>query len=538
MRTRAILISLICNLAVSAAFAQSTVTATDLQHHRWVLETINDDTLPATENKGKIPELDFGEQMQVTGNTGCNQFNGQAVLRDGFFLVEAMASTRMMCPPPWGDIERQLQTALGSESTAILDENRNLILTTAGTSLEFRLEDSGVPHQIGYRTADKGFSAPTSVQAQLDEDDILKDPIFRFPQIDEAFASWNATKKRLNEEKDIQFGIDYNTMSQGISDTAGDEDSGALGILRVYGIFGLLRSNDDDFGRLVVKVDHRHTLFSDIAPAALAGQAGYIGLTGTLFSDTDGLTLVDLNYQQSFNNRRTGFIVGRFDPNDYMDVLGYANPWSTFSNVTSLMNTSIALPDAMLGIGAGHQLNDQWYIKGSINDANGVVTETKAFQGGAEFFKWAEVGWSPSAEQRYLTNVHVVAWHVDKRDKAGIPSAHGFTIGANKTSADGRWMGFMRAGWSDGSAPIYKETYTAGFLRKFRRNADLLGVAVNWGDPPDSSLDSQTTGEFFYRLQFSQNLAITPSMQLLKDPALNPDEDMIWVWSLRIRLTM
>ena len=520
---------------------------------------------------------------------GCNQFNGTAVLRDGFFLIEAMASTRMMCPPPWGDIERQLQTALGSESTAILDENRNLILTSAGTRFEFRLEDwvraanlaanasdregargfqgrgsrtryseapprlgernssageideaddSGMPHQIGYRTADKGFSAPTSVQAQLDEDDILKDPIFRFPQIDEAFASWNATKKRLNEEKDIQFGIDYNTMSQGISDTAGDEDAGALGILRVYGIFGLIHSNDDDYGRLVVKVDHRHTLFSDIAPAALAGQAGYIGLTGTLFSDTDGLTLVDVNYQQSFNNRRTGFIVGRFDPNDYMDVLGYANPWSTFSNIASLMNTSIALPDAALGLGAAHQLNDQWYIKGSINDANGVVTETRAFQGGAEFFKWAEVGWSPSAEQRYLTNVHVVAWHVDERDNAGIPSAHGFTIGANKTSADGRWMGFMRAGWSDGSAPIYKETYTAGFLRKFRRNADLLGVSVNWGDPPDSSLDSQTTGEFFYRLQFSQNLAITPSIQLLREPALNPDEDTIWVWSLRIRLTM
>ena len=119
-----------------------------------------------------------------------------------------------------------------------------------------------------------------------------------------------------------------------------------------------------------------------------------------------------------------------------------------------------------------------------------------------------------------------------------MPSAHGIAIGANKTSADQRWMGFIRAGWSDGVAPIYNETYTLGVLRKFRRNADLLGLAINWGDPPDDSLRSQTTGELFYRLQFAQNFAITPSIQLLKNPALNPVEDTVWVWSLRFRLTM
>lgn len=395
-----------------------------------------------------------------------------------------------------------------------------------------------VPRRIGYRTSDAGFSGPASVQSQLDEDDILKDPVFRFPKIDEAFEPWQAIKKRFNEEKDIQFGIDYNTLSQGISDSIGTEDSSALGILRVSGIFTLSRKSEKDWGRLVIRVDHRHLLFSDIAPGALASEAGYIGVTGTLFSDTDGLTLVDFNYQQSFNDNNTGFIIGRFDPNDYMDVLGYANPWTTFSNVAILLNPSIALPDAMFGVGAGHRITDQWYVKGSINDANGLVTETKIFEGGAEFFKWAEVGWTPSPGQHYLTNVHVVAWHVDERENAGVPSAHGFTIGANKTSADQRWMGFVRAGWSDGSAPIYNETYTVGVIRKFRRNADLMGLAVNWGDPPDSSLRSQTTGELFYRVQFAQNLAITPSIQLLKDPALNPVDDMVWVWGLRFRLTM
>jgi len=367
-----------------------------------------------------------------------------------------------------------------------------LLLAPPAVSQEIDSDEdaaAATPRKIGYHTSDLGFSGPASVPSQLDEDDILKDPVYRYPKIDAAFASWQATKKRYNDEKDIQFGFDYNTLSQGLSDS-------------------------------------------------IASEAGYIGVTGTLFSDTDGLTLVDFNYQQSFNDGNTGLIVGRFDPNDYMDVLGHSNPWTTFSNVASLLNPSIALPDAMLGIGAGHRFMKQWYVKGSINDANGLVSETKVFQGGAEFFKWAELGWTPSPDQHYFNNIHVVAWHVDEREDAGLPSAHGIAIGANKTSDDQRWMGFVRAGWSDGIAPIYNETYTVGVLRRLRRNADVLGLAINWGDPPDSSLSSQTTGELFYRVQFAQNLAITPSIQMLKDPTLNPTEDIVWVWSLRFRLTM
>ena len=83
-------------------------------------------------------------------------------------------------------------------------------------------------------------------------------------------------------------------------------------------------------------------------------------------------------------------------------------------------------------------------------------------------------------------------------------------------------MYFARAGFSDGDSAMLEQAYTLGFMRKFRRNADLLGLAVNWGEPPQDELDAQITGEFFYRLQLAENLAITPNLQLLRDPALQP----------------
>ena len=399
------------------------------------------------------------------------------------------------------------------------------------------IEISEVARRIGYRTGDLGFSGPSSVQSQIDDDDIVRDPIYRFPRADQFFEPWQDSKKRLNDEHDLQFAVDYNILSQGLSDSIGMYDGGTGGVLRAYGTWVLTRDSDKNFGRLIFNVNYRHKIFSDIAPADLAGEAGYIGVTGTLFSDIN-LALVDLNWQQSFNNGNSGLIAGRFDPNDYMGVLGYANPWTGFSNVAILLNPSVAFPDGSLGIGGGHRINEQWYVKGSINDANGTITELSAFEGGAEFFTWAEFGWTPAPDQHYLTNVHVVAWHVDERDKAGIPSAHGFMIGASKTTDDQRWMGFARAGWSKGSAPIYNETYSLGIIRRVRRNSDEIGLAVNWGDPPANTLSSQITGELFYRLQLSQGIAITPSVQLLKDPALNPIDDSIWVWGLRFRLTL
>jgi porin len=148
------------------------------------------------------------------------------------------------------------------------------------------------------------------------------------------------------------------------------------------------------------------------------------------------------------------------------------------------------------------------------------------------------VGWSPTRSERYTTNIHVTAWHVDDREKVGLESAEGFTVGANWTTSDQRWMLFARGGWADGDAAIYEESYTLGFMRKYRRNSDLLGLAINWGQPPQDDLDAQSTGELFYRLQLSENLAITPNVQLLKDPALNDQDDAVWVTGLRLRLTL
>jgi porin len=70
----------------------------------------------------------------------------------------------------------------------------------------------------------------------------------------------------------------------------------------------------------------------------------------------------------------------------------------------------------------------------------------------------------------------------------------------------------------------------------------VIGIGLNWSRPSDTAvapgLDDQYTAELFYRIQLSQSLAITPDIQLIIDPALNPDDDSIFVAGLRVRLAL
>ena len=102
---------------------------------------------------------------------------------------------------------------------------------------------------------------------------------------------------------------------------------------------------------------------------------------------------------------------------------------------------------------------------------------------------------------------------------------------------DDTWMPFLRAGYADGDAPLLSHSVSTGIGRYFADSKDLLGVGVNWGKAADSSLDDQWTGELFYRLQLAQNLAITPSVQLIANPALNPGDDFQAYLGVRARVT-
>ncbi len=104
------------------------------------------------------------------------------------------------------------------------------------------------------------------------------------------------------------------------------------------------------------------------------------------------------------------------------------------------------------------------------------------------------------------------------------------------------WTTFIRAGFAEDGGAILEQTVSTGLAWSKVPAGNQLGLGLNWGVPMVSTygpgLREQTTAEIFYRIQLFEDLAVTPDLQYLKNPALYPERDSLWVWGIRMRLAI
>lgn len=143
-----------------------------------------------------------------------------------------------------------------------------------------------------------------------------------------------------------------------------------------------------------------------------------------------------------------------------------------------------------------------------------------------------------------MDNLHLTLWHADEREEKLIDDGWGALASLTKSIND-QWLVFMRAGYSeDGGSLMHKSVSIGGSYHESVIGApgSQLGFGLNWGEPNDNlfgdGLDDQYAMEVYYRWQLSREISITPDVQLLIDPALNPEEDNIWVIGLRTRIAL
>jgi len=116
----------------------SGLTLKFLAHQRFTLTRVNE----ADYRGEQRPFVEFGEQGLVSGKI-CNNFRGPGQLNNGVLTVEAMASTRMMCPSGGlNELETRFFNILsqGAElsmegSSLIFKQGGNVMVFTADTRL-------------------------------------------------------------------------------------------------------------------------------------------------------------------------------------------------------------------------------------------------------------------------------------------------------------------------------------------------------------------------------------------------------------------
>jgi porin len=394
------------------------------------------------------------------------------------------------------------------------------------------------PATMGALDRARSLAGPEQVENRLDIDSNRVTPLFP-RSFTGGYYDWKA---RLKKDHGLTLGDDYSTVYLGASESLG-EDSAFSGMYRFYGSWEASSDGKGNSGALIFKAEHRHAYGDYIPPGSLGFETGYIGLIAPSFSD-QGARLTNLYWRQRMKGGDLVFVGGYVDVTDYVDIYMLASPWTGFFNFAfSTGSASIPMPNEGLGLGLGGYVNDNFYIIGGFADTNS--NQRKPFDGfdtffnDREYFKHLEFGWNTSRETAVLNNVHLTLWHADERVAAVTPDGWGANISWSRSIND-HWMPFIRTGYADDGGAILEKTISAGFGYQTVPGGNQLGVAFNWGEPMESTwgsgLKDQKTLEVFYRIQLWKELAITPDLQYIKNPALNPTEDSLWVFGLRARL--
>ncbi len=117
--------------------SSSHITPETLQHHRYVLQTVNGAPLDATR---RVPELSFGEKMHVSGSM-CNRFMGQGELHGDTLKVNGLASTRMLCAEPQLNELDKLIGEMLSQGATVSVEKQQLTLHYRQYTLVYKLAE-------------------------------------------------------------------------------------------------------------------------------------------------------------------------------------------------------------------------------------------------------------------------------------------------------------------------------------------------------------------------------------------------------------
>ncbi len=377
----------------------------------------------------------------------------------------------------------------------------------------------------GTVVAQEGLSGPSSVAAELTPGDGLTDPHPRtdFPRnVLPGYFGW---KDRM-AENGFRFNLDYLALGQWSDSDLGESESGG-GILRFYGSW-----QATDNGSLTFKIENRQA-YGDVAPQFYGFNSGALAITGTAFND-NGAMLTNLFWTQRDPEGRWTIQIGQIDVTDFVDVYGLVSPYTAFQNLAFNTNPTINAPNPGLGIAAGAMLGENFYVVGAIADANGDPTEPSfdVFETG-ETFKSIEIGYASGADRLYFDNVHLTFWQSDESEDGSRAEDKGATFSAS-WFIDNTWMPFLRAGVSDGTAALYNRSLSTG-LGWYRRNQDLAAIGLNWAEAKGFD-DQQFTAEAFYRFNISPDFQITPSIQFIENPLLNPGSDNLTIVGLRARI--
>ena len=377
--------------------------------------------------------------------------------------------------------------------------------------------------------------APNSVEQDLADAESRPAGIFKYGPVSLIDPLWKEMNKSF-DEVGLKVGFAYTIVYQAA--TGGDDAAG--GDVDLFGDWRLLGAKDSaNRGLAVFSAEYRHSVGTDIAPASLDTEIGSLWGTTNGFGEQD-LCLKEFYWQQHVNNDNLILRAGKIDAENYYNSNYWQSDSKYFLNQAFSSFPVRAFPSNGLGWNATAKFEKDYYISTGFQDAQGKKTESgfDTFFEDFNLFSALEFGWTPELGIWGRGTYRATAWYRDAGESTGTPHDAGFDISIDQHMGP-EWIPFFRAGIGEGNINGIEAMVSGGigWQGKLITVSDVVGFGGSWGKPSDHDLDDQYALETFYRLQVSGDNQFTVGYQVIINPSLEPDDDIVGVLELRWRIT-
>ena len=396
----------------------------------------------------------------------------------------------------------------------------------------------------GYPGEVRLIGGPTDVDTDLATSFPRPDSIFR-GRIPRQYFRW---KEDLYERTGVKLALSYQTLYQNASETRTGRNEAWGGWLLIEGKWEAINQGKDYEGNLTLDLDWRQTLGNHANPVAFGPvDVGSLWPTDVPFFEWDP-SLVLFYWEQWFKKNVFNVRVGKQLAGTTYDFFRFKDSRSSFTSSPFTAHTSIPAP------GPGQAVSVKWwpnpessfYVHGTVNDMNGdperIGFDTVFEQ--AQFFYGLELGYFWRRGARDFDHVHLDLFYADERDTQplGLPNeaGGGFKLLGSKQWGQQVGFGSYTYNTAEGGGlglTFGRHTVTAGAatLKPFGVRGEI-GLGAAWMDPIDPTLRSQYGGEAYWKLLVTPDLWVTPGVQLIFDPSLNPAADSVAIAQIKLRL--
>jgi len=355
-------------------------------------------------------------------------------------------------------------------------------------------------------------------------------------KISDAYSDYAKWKGSVQDETHIRFAMDLSLLQQWGAPQGGSP------ALQIYAAPSLdwLVFKSDSWGADSVQVVYTAVTHYPTAQNAADIQSN-LGLI-TPINDYPGRTMsfTQFTYTHATPDNKWLFTAGQYPLSNFDGNAYLGNQQHNFNNYLFAQNGSQTY--LLTGLGAYAQFNATSALQlaagfqGANNASGRAITGTDFSRDCCAWFGYAQ--WTPK-----LSGLGTARYSLSYFATPGIPmqsATRGWSVNAVQNLND-TWALFARANGASGFVTPIRSSYAAGVAMNNplqRAATDQIAVAVGQSvaarppvNPPGAR--NETAIEAYWTWTFVGGILLTPSVQVIFDPALNSSAGSVRVLSLR-----